>query len=109
MTTGGDALTEAFEMHRPRLVRMAYATVGSMAEAEDCVQEAWLWPGAPRRITMATVNGAPGLVLRDADGVLSVISFTVDGGRIIAIDVVRNPDKLGAVREPGRPGPAGQA
>ena len=44
---------------------------------------------------------APGLVLRDADGVLSVISFTVDRGRIAAIDVVRNPDKLTGVREPG--------
>jgi RNA polymerase sigma-70 factor, ECF subfamily len=50
---------------------------------------------------VATVNGAPGLVMVDADGVLSVVSFTVDGGRIIAIDVVRNPDKLGGVREPG--------
>jgi RNA polymerase sigma-70 factor, ECF subfamily len=55
----------------------------------------------PRQIAMATVNGAPGLVLRDADGVLSVISFTVDSGRIAAIDVVRNPDKLTGVREPG--------
>ena len=51
----------------------------------------------PRQIAMATVNGAPGLVLRDADGVLSVISFTVDRGRIAAIDVVRNPDKLTGV------------
>ena len=50
---------------------------------------------------MASANGAPGLVLRDADGVLSVISFTVDGGRIAAIDVVRNPDKLTGVPEPG--------
>ena len=50
---------------------------------------------------MVTVNGAPGLVLRDADGVLSVISFTVDRGRIAAIDVVHNPDKLTSVREPG--------
>jgi RNA polymerase sigma-70 factor, ECF subfamily len=49
---------------------------------------------------MACVNGAPGLVLRDADGVLSVISFTVDGGRIAAIDVIRNPDKLTDVPEP---------
>jgi len=49
---------------------------------------------------MATVNGAPGLVVVDADGVLSVIWFTVDGGRITAIDVVRNPDKLSGVREP---------
>jgi RNA polymerase sigma-70 factor, ECF subfamily len=55
----------------------------------------------PRQIAMATVNGAPGLVLRDTDGVLSVISFTVDGGRIAAIDVVRNPDKLTGVRERG--------
>jgi RNA polymerase sigma-70 factor, ECF subfamily len=54
----------------------------------------------PRHMGMVTVNGAPGLVLRDADGVLSVISFTVDGGRISAIDVIRNPDKLGGVREP---------
>jgi len=55
----------------------------------------------PRQIAMASVNGAPGLVLRDADGVLSVISFTVDGGRIAAIDVVCNPDKLTGVPEPG--------
>jgi hypothetical protein len=63
----------------------------------------------PHGIGMVTVNGAPGLVLRDADGVLSVISFTVDAGRITAIDVVRNPDKLSGVREPGGPGPAGHA
>ena len=55
----------------------------------------------PRQTATVTVNGAPGLVLRDAGGVLSVISFTVDRGRIAAIDVVRNPDKLTGVREPG--------
>jgi RNA polymerase sigma-70 factor (ECF subfamily) len=55
---------------------------------------------------MASVNGAPGLVLRDADGVLWVISFTVDGGRIAAIDVVRNPDKLTGVRGAGLTGQA---
>lgn len=48
----------------------------------------------PRRISEADVNGAPGLVLEDANGVLSVMSFTVDGGRITSVDVVRNPDKL---------------
>jgi hypothetical protein len=191
VTADGDALTEAFEAHRPRLVRVAYATVGAMAEAEDCVQEAWLrlrrvedpaairdlgaWPTttvsrlALDALTRARVRreryagpwlpeplvepdvvwrgdgggkvaahhgargawqvagamlgmarrpragsrwpplGRPGAGLRDADGVLSVISFTVDAGRITAIDVVRNPDKLSAVREPGGPGPAGQA
>ena len=34
---------------RPRLVRLAYRMLGSMAEAEDIVQEAWLrWHGTDR-------------------------------------------------------------
>jgi RNA polymerase sigma-70 factor (ECF subfamily) len=51
----------------------------------------------PRQWTIADVNGAPGMVLVDATGVLTVISFTVDAGRIVAIDAVRNPDKLTGV------------
>ncbi|WP_461030933.1 RNA polymerase sigma factor SigJ, partial [Streptomyces sparsus] len=31
-----------FEEHRAHLLRVAYSTTGSLAEAEDCVQEAWL-------------------------------------------------------------------
>ncbi len=33
--------------------------------------------------------------------VLTVIAFTIDAGRITAHDVMRNPDKLGGVAEPG--------
>ena len=54
----------------------------------------------PRGVRMAMVNGAPGLVLRDADGVLTVVAFTVDAGRVVAIDAVRNPDKLATVPQP---------
>lgn len=54
----------------------------------------------PRDLLLTCVNGAPGLVARDAEGVLSVASFTFDAGRIAAIDVVRNPDKLTAVPVP---------
>jgi RNA polymerase sigma-70 factor, ECF subfamily len=36
-------------------------------------------------------------VLVDATGVLTVVAFTVDAGRIVAIDVMRNPDKLTSV------------
>ena len=39
---GTEELARAFEAQRPRLVRLACATTGSLAEAEDCVQEAWL-------------------------------------------------------------------
>jgi RNA polymerase sigma-70 factor (ECF subfamily) len=38
-------------------------------------------------------------VLRDADGILSVLALTFDDGRITAIDVVRDPEKLTGVAE----------
>ena len=38
-----------FEPHRPRLLGLAYRMLGSMAEAEDAVQEAYLrWHDADR-------------------------------------------------------------
>jgi RNA polymerase sigma-70 factor (ECF subfamily) len=77
---------------------------------------AWPWPEhgadnvARRLITYLTlphlgmrfaeVGGGPGIVMRDPWGVLTVIAFTVDAGRIVAIDAVRNPDKLIGVRGP---------
>jgi RNA polymerase sigma-70 factor (ECF subfamily) len=39
------------------------------------------------------VNGSPGAMTLANDQV-SVLSFTIDGGRITAIDVMRNPEKL---------------
>lgn len=41
-SSGADARTAAFLRARPRLLRLAYATLGSQSEAEDVVQEAWL-------------------------------------------------------------------
>jgi RNA polymerase sigma-70 factor, ECF subfamily len=44
----GDA-ADAFEPHRAYLVKIAYRMLGSVAEAEDVVQDAFLrWSGAPR-------------------------------------------------------------
>jgi RNA polymerase sigma-70 factor (ECF subfamily) len=45
------------------------------------------------------VNGAPGLVVIDGE-TTSVFSLTIDAGRIVALDVVRNPDKLGRLATP---------
>lgn len=51
--TRPDAATGLFEAQRPRLVRLAYRMLGSMAEVEDIVQEAWLrW----RRVDPAEVD-----------------------------------------------------
>jgi RNA polymerase sigma factor (sigma-70 family) len=37
-----DAVTEAFEEQRPRLIAVAHRMLGDRADAEDAVQEAWL-------------------------------------------------------------------
>ncbi len=48
---------------------------------------------------MATINGEAGL-LRYVDGKIeSAQSFITDGGRIVAVFVIRNPDKLTAIAD----------
>lgn len=42
MTDGARRLAEQFEDNRPRLRSVAYRMLGSISEAEDAVQEAWL-------------------------------------------------------------------
>lgn len=37
-----DLLAERFETHRPHLRAVAYRMLGSLSEAEDAVQDAWL-------------------------------------------------------------------
>ncbi|WP_067859320.1 RNA polymerase sigma factor SigJ [Nocardia shimofusensis] len=55
------------------------------------------WYGAPSAANAwgrpVLVNGEPGLLVFDGTHT-GVWAFTVDAGRIVAIDVVRNPDKL---------------
>lgn len=48
------------------------------------------------------VNGEPGLLVFDGTHT-GVFAFTVDAGRIVAIDIVRNPDKLRDLPVDGQP------
>ena len=50
-------------------------------------------------IRYAHVNGLPGFVTREADGVLQTTALLIDDGRIQAIYVMRNPDKLRHLEE----------
>jgi len=43
---------------------------------------------------VALVNGAPGIVIAPQGRVVAVAAFTIAGGRIVAIDVVADPEKL---------------
>jgi RNA polymerase sigma factor (sigma-70 family) len=50
-------LAEQFEAERPRLRAMAYRMLGSLAEAEDAVQEAWLHLFRSDTSTVANLGG----------------------------------------------------
>lgn len=47
-----------------------------------------------RLVRWALVNGLPGFVTVEEDGVLQTTALEVEDGRIVAIYVMRNPDKL---------------
>jgi RNA polymerase sigma-70 factor (ECF subfamily) len=55
-------------------------------------------PHGPFAVELVHVNGQPGRVLRDPEGAIwDVLSVDVADGRIQAVRIVRNPDKLGHV------------
>lgn len=45
-------------------------------------------------VRLAFINGLPGFITREADGVLQTTALDIEDGRITAVYVVRNPDKL---------------
>jgi RNA polymerase sigma-70 factor (ECF subfamily) len=56
-----DDATAIFEAQRPRLLRLAYRMLGSISEAEDIVQDAWLrWQRADR----ADIQSPPAFLSR---------------------------------------------
>jgi RNA polymerase sigma-70 factor (ECF subfamily) len=50
--------------------------------------------GTPQLVRQAFVNGLPGFVTREADGLLQTTALLIEGDQIKAIYVMRNPDKL---------------
>ncbi len=61
MSRPPDDATTIFEAQRPRLLRLAYRMLGSISEAEDVVQDAWLrWQRADR----ADIQSPPAFLSR---------------------------------------------
>ncbi|HEY4030203.1 MAG TPA: sigma-70 family RNA polymerase sigma factor [Caulobacteraceae bacterium] len=50
--------------------------------------------GVSQIVRYATINGLPGFITREADGLLQTTALQIEDGRVVAIYVVRNPDKL---------------
>ena len=74
MSDSADDLAMAFSQARPRLVRVAYAILGSHAEAEDVVADCWL------RLVAANEN----------EPVRDVESWAVVAASRMALDVLRS-------------------
>lgn len=45
----------------------------------------------------ATINGLPGYITREADGVLQTTAIEIVEGKVVALYIMRNPDKLGHI------------
>src|SRR5206468_11333148 len=65
--------------------------VGARAVARQLLERA---PTFARFARPALVNGAAGLVVAPGARPISVVSFTVVGGRIVAIDIIADRQKL---------------
>ncbi|HMI20844.1 MAG TPA: sigma-70 family RNA polymerase sigma factor [Sphingomonas sp.] len=55
--------------------------------------------GQSELVSYGFVNGLPGFVTREADGILQTTALLIVDGRVHAIYVMRNPDKLGHLGE----------
>lgn len=53
----------------------------------------------PKAVRFLTINGLPGYVTIEPDGLPQTTALEIESGRIVAVYVVRNPDKLGRLME----------
>ena len=86
-----DWLAERFQEHRPRLRAVAYRMLGSVSEADDAVQEAWI------RLSCSAADEIDNLEawLVTTDGkVFAVAALTLRNGRITTMDILVDPARL---------------
>jgi hypothetical protein len=55
------------------------------------------YPAGRRRFRLARINGLPGFVTTEPDGAVQSTALQIENGRIAAIHIMRNPDKLSQV------------
>ena len=66
--------------------------------AEAVAKSALLGSREGKRVGPAIVNGAAGVVVTAAGRVVTVVGFTVVGGRIVEMNVLADPERLGRLR-----------
>ncbi|PDQ18244.1 RNA polymerase sigma factor SigJ [Mesorhizobium sanjuanii] len=77
---------------RPAAVEPALGFDAVMKQYEQVA--AWLRENGSTLVRVGFVNGLPGFITLEADGELQTTALEIEEGKIAAIYVVRNPDKL---------------
>jgi hypothetical protein len=97
--TAEEQLAAEFETHRPYLHAIAFRVLGSHADADDAVQEAWLRlarAGGPRAHPVV-VDGLPGLLVTVDGRPFTVLAFTIENGAITSIRSLTDPGRLAQI------------
>ncbi len=68
--------------------------IGDVLKLHGSLARFWVRDGS-QVVGYGFVNGLPGFVTREADGLLQTTALLIEDGHIRAIYVMRNPDKLG--------------
>jgi RNA polymerase sigma-70 factor (ECF subfamily) len=98
-----DPRTEAFEAHRPHLHAVAYRMLGTLAEADDAVQDAWLRYSRADTfevhnlggwLTTVVARGRARLCRTAGRRSLLRPRLCHPRGRIVELDVVADPERL---------------
>lgn len=75
----------------------AAVQMGASAEGRGAAEVAKTFSGRAQAAQPAIVNGAPGLVWASGGRPRVAFSFTIARGRIVAIDLVANQERLGGL------------
>jgi hypothetical protein len=95
-----DWLTQHFEEKRTHLRAVAYRMLGSISEADDAVQEAWLRLQRSDTSGVGNLGGwlttvvSVGAVWAPGGRARVVFGFTIADGKILAIDLTADSERL---------------
>ncbi len=77
---------------RPAALRLLFGIDDVMKVQRSLVR--FFEKGGWELLRVAMINGLPGFVTREADGELQTTALDIENGKVTAIYVMRNPDKL---------------
>jgi RNA polymerase sigma-70 factor (ECF subfamily) len=102
VTDGGGKVRAALNV-----VEGADAAARFLVEATR--KRAGAWWRDDFRPRFATINGLPGIIVEAPEGAVQTAAFEIEGDKIRALYVVRNPDKLRHLKVPPRPHETGRS